>query len=106
MSYTEKVDKYGTKLYYKNGELHRDGDKPAAIWPNGTIKYYKNGVRYTKEQVEKMEEIRTRILNRNVKRYARYWYDQTYMSPESEAFKRRMKRDIDVLENEIGYKLC
>ena len=129
MAYTEKVDRYGTKMYYKDGELHRDGDEPAVIWSDGykeyfkngerhrdgdepavietdgTKRYYKNGVEYTKEQVEKMEEIRRRILNRNVKSCAIYWYDQTYMNPEGEAFKRRMERDMDVLENEIGYKL-
>ena len=97
---------YGTEEYYKNGKLHRNGDKPAIIGSYGTKGYYKNGVEYTKEQVEKMEEIRTRILNKNVKSCARYWYDQTYMNPEGEAFKRRMMADIDELENGIGYKLC
>ena len=128
MAYTEKVDRYGTKMYYKDGELHRDGDKPAIICSNGTKtywkngerhrdgdkpaviygngdkEYWKNGVRYTKEQVEKMEEIRTRIINRTVKRCARYWYDETYRNTEGEAFKRRLLSDMDQLENEIGYK--
>ena len=126
--YTEKVDEFGTKryfkdgklhrdvdepavilsdgskFYYKNGELHRDGDEPAVIYTDGTEEYWKNGVKYTKEQVEKMEEIRRRILNRNAKSCARYWYDKTYMNPIN--FKARMVRDMDVLENDIGYKLC
>ena len=93
----------GTKIYYKNGELHRDGDKPASIDRYGSKSYWKNGVIYTKEQVEKMEEMRTRILNRTVKRCARYWYDETYRDTEGEAFKARMMRDMDYLENEIGY---
>ena len=62
--------------------------------------YYKNGVEYTKEEVEKMEEIRTRIATH----YARYWYDETYRNTEGEAFKRRMIRDMDELEKDIGYK--
>ena len=33
----------GTQKYYKNGKSHRDGDKPAVIYPNGTKHYYKNG---------------------------------------------------------------
>ena len=103
MSYTEDVDEYGTTRYFKNGELHRDGDKPAVIWSEGIKEYWKNGVKYTKEQVEKMEEIRTRIVNRIAVRCARYWYDETYRDTEGEAFKARMKRDMDYLENEIGY---
>ena len=97
------IDSYGSVEYYKNGELHRDGDKPASIWPDGDKFYYKNGVEYTKEQVEKMEEIRTKILNRIAVRCARYWYDKTYSDTEGEAFKARMIRDMDYLENEIGY---
>jgi len=33
----------GDRYYYKNGKLHRDGDKPAVIWADGTKFYYKNG---------------------------------------------------------------
>lgn len=29
--------------WYKEGKLHRDGDLPAAIWPNGRQQWYKNG---------------------------------------------------------------
>jgi hypothetical protein len=91
MSYTE-VDRYGTRWCYKNGKLHGDGDGVnPAVYSNGNLEYWKNGVKYTKEQVEKMEEIRTRI----VLSYARYWYDKTYMNPDN--FKRR-------IENGIGYK--
>ena len=93
----------GTKHYFKNGELHRDGNEPAIIHSKGYKFYFKNGVQYTKEQVEKMEEIRTRIANRLALKYARYWYDETYRDTEGEAFKARMMRDMDYLENEIGY---
>jgi hypothetical protein len=31
----------GTKYYYKEGLPHRDGDKPAIEWPDGTKYYYK-----------------------------------------------------------------
>ncbi len=33
----------GSQQFYKNGQLHRDGDKPAVIWTDGTQKFYKNG---------------------------------------------------------------
>lgn len=33
----------GTQSYYKDGELHRDGDKPAEIFENGRQHFYKNG---------------------------------------------------------------
>jgi hypothetical protein len=33
----------GTLIWYKNGECHRDGDKPAWIYPNGELTWYKNG---------------------------------------------------------------
>jgi len=84
--------------YYSCPNLHRSRGGPAIIHDPVLPLPCINGVFYTKEQIEKMEEIRTRILNRKVKRCARYWYNKTYMNPESEAFKRRMKRDIDVLE--------
>jgi len=94
----------GYKAYYKNGVLHRDGDEPAVIKSDGSLEYWKNGVRYTKEQVEKMEEMRRRMVNKIAVRLARYWYDETYRDTEGEAFKARMMRDMDYLENEIGYK--
>ena len=50
-----------------------------------------------------MKEIRTRIVNRITIRCARHWYDETYRDTEGEAFKSRMLRDMDYLENEIGY---
>ena len=40
----------GTRRYYKNGELHRDEDKPAVIYPNGRKRYYKNGKFIRKEE--------------------------------------------------------
>lgn len=36
----------GTEEYYKNGLLHRDGDKPAVIKSDGTEEYYENGQLY------------------------------------------------------------
>ena len=40
------VDLQATKKWYKNGELHRDNDKPAIIWSNGQKEWYKNGKRH------------------------------------------------------------
>ncbi len=33
----------GTEMYYKDGKLHRAGDKPAVIYLNGTQYFYKDG---------------------------------------------------------------
>jgi len=34
----------GAQFWYKNGLLHRDGDLPAAIYADGSKTWYKNGV--------------------------------------------------------------
>jgi hypothetical protein len=36
----------GTKAWYQNGELHRDGDAPAVIVANGTKYWYQHGLKY------------------------------------------------------------
>lgn len=37
----------GAKVWLnKNGELHREDDKPARIYPDGTREWFKNGVQY------------------------------------------------------------
>jgi hypothetical protein len=36
----------GTLLWFKNNLCHRDGDKPAGIWENGESQWYKNGLRH------------------------------------------------------------
>src|SRR3989344_2097281 len=33
----------GTQEWYKNGQLHRENDKPATVWSDGTQEWYKNG---------------------------------------------------------------
>ncbi len=33
----------GTRSWYKNGEIHRDGDEAAVILPNGSRYWYMNG---------------------------------------------------------------
>jgi len=35
---------YGIRYWYKNGNLHRDNDLPAAIYPDGTQAWYQNGL--------------------------------------------------------------
>jgi len=39
----------GSISYYKEGKCHRDGDKPAVIHSDGTLYYYKNGKFIRKE---------------------------------------------------------
>jgi len=36
----------GAIEYWKEGKRHRDGDKPAFIYPNGAIEYWKEGNRH------------------------------------------------------------
>ena len=36
----------GTVAWYKNGELHRDGDMPAKIYARGRLEWYKNGLQH------------------------------------------------------------
>ena len=33
----------GTRFWYKNGILHRDGDEPAEVWADGARYWYKDG---------------------------------------------------------------
>ena len=41
-SQTEKTAD-GTRVWYKNGEVHRDDDRPAIIYADGGLVWYKNG---------------------------------------------------------------
>jgi hypothetical protein len=36
----------GSKCWYKDGLQHRDNDLPAVIWADGTQEWYRNGVQY------------------------------------------------------------
>jgi hypothetical protein len=44
--YTEETTPSGSRFWYKNGQRHRDGDEPAAVWADGTRFWYKNGQRH------------------------------------------------------------
>ena len=46
-SITETRGTNGTRHWYKDGELHRAGDKPAVERANGDRYWYKDGVEYT-----------------------------------------------------------
>lgn len=37
------------KEWYRNGKLHRDNDKPAMIFWNGSEEWFKNGIRYRED---------------------------------------------------------
>ena len=41
-----EIDSNGIQIFYKNGQLHRDGDLPAVIYPTGGQEFYKNGQRH------------------------------------------------------------
>jgi hypothetical protein len=38
-----RIHKDGTLTWFKNGILHRDDDRPAVIYADGTLIWYKNG---------------------------------------------------------------
>jgi len=39
-----QINEQGTKRWYnKNGQRHRDGDKPAIVWADGDKFWYRNG---------------------------------------------------------------
>ena len=40
------ISAYGSKYWYKNRQFHRDGDEPAIIYANGSKFWYKNGERH------------------------------------------------------------
>ena len=33
----------GTKIWYRDGKLHRDGGLPAIVWVEGTVEYWVDG---------------------------------------------------------------
>jgi len=39
-------DEYGTQLWYKDGQRHREGDKPAVIWADGEQFWFKDGKKH------------------------------------------------------------
>jgi len=38
-----EIDEENNRLWYKNGNFHRDNDKPAIIWYSGYMTWYRNG---------------------------------------------------------------
>jgi hypothetical protein len=42
-TYKFKLNKYKDKIWYLNDDYHRDLDRPAWIWPNGTKGWYQHG---------------------------------------------------------------
>jgi len=36
-------NEYNSKFWIKDGKYHREKDKPAIIWSNGDMDWYKNG---------------------------------------------------------------
>ena len=40
------LDALGYLAWLQNGKLHRDGDNPAKIWPDGTLEWWQNDKRH------------------------------------------------------------
>ena len=46
IEYTVQVYDSGNTFWFKNGESHREGDKPASEYSNGDKYWYINGIRH------------------------------------------------------------
>jgi len=92
--------KNGHREYWVNGKLQRDGGLPAFERADGSKEYWLNGIKVTEEQAQFFHKMKMK----RVKRVYWIWGDITYQI-DKPAFRDRMIRDMDVLENEIGYKL-
>ena len=42
--YTTRIDEYGDKFWYKNGELHRDNDLPSVVLSDERKEWHQNGL--------------------------------------------------------------
>lgn len=60
-----------------------------------------HGVQYTEKEFNFIVKRKMRLS----RRVLWLWYDNTYRNTEGEAFRARMKRDIEELEHDIGYIL-
>ena len=47
--YEVKVCEDGTKKWYMNGKLHREGGLPAVEWSDGQKEWYRNGRRLSRK---------------------------------------------------------
>ena len=94
----ERAD--GTKQWWVNGKCHRDGGLPAIEWSDGTKEWRVNGTEVSEEQAKLIH----RIKMKRIKRSFWKWYDITY-GIDKPAFKARMMRDLNALENDLGYQL-
>ena len=90
----------GGKQWWVNGKRHRDGGLPAIDFSDGTKSWWVNGTEVSEEQAKFIH----RIKMKRIKRYYWKWYDITYRI-DKPAFKARMMRDLDALENDLGYQL-
>ena len=92
--------KNGYKSWWKNGKRHRDKGLPAIVARNGYKEWWIEGVQYTEDQAKFIYKMKVKTLKRSF----RDWYDLAY-NADSESTKKRMLRDMEILENELGYKL-
>ena len=79
---------------------HREEGLPAVIKNNGEKEWWLFGVKVTEEIALFFKKMKMK----RVKKVFRKWYDITYHVGK-QGFKNRMLRDIELLENDIGYKL-
>ena len=121
------VHKHGMKKWYYNNMLHRSHDKPAIVqtlvnewWIRG--KRHRNYGKpaevwnasehnfwwlHGKPVSEKQAKFIHKRQNKIFKKYLRIWLDITYENGKPGYYsrlEREMAEDMEILENDIGYK--
>ncbi len=91
----------GREEYFRHGK-HHNVNGHAVIYQNGTTEYYFEGEIISKKILDNFLKIKTKRQKNLQKLYLRIWYDQTYQD-HADAFLSRMLRDMDHLENIVGY---
>lgn len=50
MKYEAEVNSDGTEFWRVKGKYHREGDKPAAVYADGSQEWFKKGIEMTEQQ--------------------------------------------------------
>jgi hypothetical protein len=82
------IEYYDCKCWYINGLRHREKDKPAVEWKNGTKKWYINGLRHRKNDKPAIEFSNGRkewYINSN---FIKQNYDKNYVIHNDKFFDR------------------
>ena len=95
IEYKVKVDEVGTKVWYLNGQRHRE-DGPAIEWPDGGKEWWLNGQRHREDGPA-----------REFADGAKSWYLNGEELTEKEFNKSTQVQELTIqeLEAKLGYKI-